>query len=210
MGLHGQALARKIEAQRDFAGHVVDPDPTDMVAHEVSIVLLLLPPYGSLFWIRSPYAVDWAESVVWFSSVRSLTSRSRPARLQRRGTLGSMNLPLLNELGRHHDAGKRLRFLGTPRVEPTNNRAERELRPAVIARKVSHCSKNAAGTEACSALVSVIETLPPWGRRRWSRGCARCGQPGRWRKLLPDPARVRQSITPATPYCKGNSNANRK
>ncbi len=32
-----------------------------------------------------------------------------------------------------------LRFLHEPGVEPTNNRAERALRPAVIARKVSQC-----------------------------------------------------------------------
>jgi hypothetical protein len=31
----------------------------------------------------------------------------------------------LNELGWHHDRGHRLRFLEDPRIEPTNNRAER-------------------------------------------------------------------------------------
>ena len=55
------------------------------------------------------------------------------------------NQRLLNELGWHHDRGNLLRFLADPRVEPTNNRAERALRPAVIARKVSQCSKNAPG-----------------------------------------------------------------
>ena len=51
------------------------------------------------------------------------------------------------------------RFAGTPGLEPTNNRAERALRPAVIARKVSQCSKNTAGAGAFSAFVSVIGTL---------------------------------------------------
>jgi len=45
------------------------------------------------------------------------------------------NQRLLSELGRHHDAGNLLRFLDDPKLEPTNNRAERALRPAVIARK---------------------------------------------------------------------------
>jgi len=54
------------------------------------------------------------------------------------------NQRLLNGLGRHHDAGNLLRFLDDPSVEPTNNRAERALRPAVISRKVSHCSKKRA------------------------------------------------------------------
>lgn len=70
------------------------------------------------------------------------------------------NQRLLNELGRHQDRGNLLRFLFDPEhVEPTNNRAERALRPAVIARKVSHCSQNEAGAEAFSSFVSVLQTL---------------------------------------------------
>ena len=44
-------------------------------------------------------------------------------------------------------------------IEPTNNRAERALRGAVIARKVSHCSKTEGGADAFSAFTSVIRTL---------------------------------------------------
>ena len=44
-------------------------------------------------------------------------------------------------------------------MEPTNNRAERALRGAVIARKVSHCSKTEGGSEAFSAFTSVIRIL---------------------------------------------------
>ena len=69
------------------------------------------------------------------------------------------NQRLLNELGWHHDRGNLLRFLADPRIEPTNNRAERALRPAVIARKVSQCSKNSRGAEAFAAFTSVIRTL---------------------------------------------------
>lgn len=71
----------------------------------------------------------------------------------------SDNQRLLNELGRHNDRGNLLRFLDDPRVEPTNNRAERALRGAVIARKVSHCSKTDEGAFAYSAFTSVIRTL---------------------------------------------------
>jgi transposase len=66
---------------------------------------------------------------------------------------------LLNGLGWHHDRGNLLRFLKDPEIEPTNNRAERGLRPAVIARKVSQCSKNTAGADAYAAFASVINTL---------------------------------------------------
>ena len=69
------------------------------------------------------------------------------------------NQRLLNELGRHDNRGNLLRFLDDPNVEPTNNRAERALRGAVIARKVSHCSKTDEGAEAFSAFTSVIRTL---------------------------------------------------
>jgi transposase len=69
----------------------------------------------------------------------------------------------LNELGWHHDRGNMLRFLTDPRIEPTNNRAERALRPAVIARKVSHGSKNGAGAHAFAAFTSVVGTLAKQG-----------------------------------------------
>ena len=69
------------------------------------------------------------------------------------------NWRLQNELGWHDDRGNLLRFLDDPSIEPTNNRAERALRPAVIARKVSHCSKNVGGADAFSAFTSVIRTL---------------------------------------------------
>ena len=69
------------------------------------------------------------------------------------------NQRLLNELGRRNDRGSLLRFLDDPRIEPTNNRAERALRGAVIARKVPQCSKTDEGAEAYSAFTSVIRTL---------------------------------------------------
>lgn len=49
-------------------------------------------------------------------------------------------------------------FLTVPGVDPTNNEAERTLRPAVIARKLSAGNRTWAGAEAWAALASVIET----------------------------------------------------
>ncbi len=65
---------------------------------------------------------------------------------------------LLNGVGAQHSRGHVLRFLRED-VEPTNNRGERDLRPAVIARKVSHCSKNERGARAFEAFISVLHTL---------------------------------------------------
>jgi transposase len=55
-------------------------------------------------------------------------------------------------------------FLHEPTaIEPNNNAAERALRPAVIARKVSHCSKDEKGAEALSAFKSIIQTIKKQG-----------------------------------------------
>ena len=69
------------------------------------------------------------------------------------------NQRLLNGIGSHSDRGHLLQFLETEGVEPTNNRAERMIRPAVIARKVSHCSKNVDGAYAFAAFLSVAQTF---------------------------------------------------
>lgn len=87
-----------------------------------------------------------------------LTYQLRDRRLRDRD-----NQRLLNELGWHHDRGNLLRFLTDPRIEPTNNRAERALRPAVIARKVSQCSKTDRGTHAFEAFTSMVRTLSKQG-----------------------------------------------
>jgi hypothetical protein len=68
------------------------------------------------------------------------------------------NQRLLDGIGAEQDRHNLLRFLRDPQVEPTNNRAERALRPAVIRRKVSHCSKTEPGARAFEAFLSVIQT----------------------------------------------------
>jgi len=66
---------------------------------------------------------------------------------------------LRNALGWHHDRGNLVRFLDDLRSAPPNKRAERALRPAVIARKVSPCSKTDDGAHALAAFTSVGRTL---------------------------------------------------
>jgi transposase len=69
------------------------------------------------------------------------------------------NQRLLNGVGAQHDRARVLSFLTGEGVEPTNNRAERDLRPAVIARKLSHCSRNERGARAFEAFTSVLQTI---------------------------------------------------
>lgn len=79
--------------------------------------------------------------------------------LRRRILRDDDNQKLLDGIGLQHDRGRVLEFLRDPQVEPTNNRAERALRPAVIARKVSHCSKNQRGAETFATFTSIIQTI---------------------------------------------------
>lgn len=75
------------------------------------------------------------------------------------------NQRLLDGIGRQHDNGRVLLFLERPEIEPTNNSAERGLRGAVIARKVSHCSKNERGAGIYEKMKSVTATLALRGQR---------------------------------------------
>ena len=54
-------------------------------------------------------------------------------------------------------------FLYIAEVAPTNNAAERELRPAVIIRKTNGCNRSPAGAMAHSILGSVIRTCEKQG-----------------------------------------------
>ena len=98
---------------------------------------------------------DREEFERWVPEVRLALSyhlRERPLKDQG-------NQKLLRMLRRYHQRGDLLRFLEDPSIEPTNNRVERMLRPAVIARKVSQCSKTWSGADAFAAFTSVIQTL---------------------------------------------------
>ena len=59
-------------------------------------------------------------------------------------------------------------FLETPGMEPTNNAAERALRPAVIHRKISHGVQSASGAICRSRLLTVTATLRQQGRDVWA------------------------------------------
>lgn len=91
----------------------------------------------------------------WAAELRLVISYQ----LRERALRDRDNQHLLRVLRRYHQRGELLRFLEETLVEPTNNRVERALRPAVIARKVSQCSKNDEGAYAFSAFKSVIQTL---------------------------------------------------
>jgi transposase len=64
---------------------------------------------------------------------------------------------LAKRLRRHQD--QLFTFLDRPEASWENNRAEREIRPAVILRKNSQCNRSARGAAAQAVLMSVYRTL---------------------------------------------------
>jgi hypothetical protein len=118
----------------------------------LSEALTLHRQYQAGEWLREEFAAE-----------RERLQQALTEHLRERPLRNATNQKLRHELGGQHERGNLLRFLFEPGVEPTNNRAERALRPAVIARKVSHCSKNAAGAAAHAAFASVCVTLEQRG-----------------------------------------------
>jgi transposase len=54
-------------------------------------------------------------------------------------------------------------FLYVDAMDPTNNAAEREIRPAVLIRKTNGCNRSEAGAQTHSILTSVIRTCQKHG-----------------------------------------------
>jgi hypothetical protein len=57
-----------------------------------------------------------------------------------------------------------LTFLYVMAMAPTNNAAEREIRPAVLIRKTNGCNRSPIGAQTHSILTSVIRTCQKHGR----------------------------------------------
>jgi len=97
-------------------------------------------------------AADYAKQVAELNDAFTLHLRDRVLS-------DKDNQTLLNGVGAQHNRARVLSFLTEDGVETTNNRAERDLRPAVIARKVSHCSRSERGARAFEAFTSVLQTI---------------------------------------------------
>jgi len=81
-------------------------------------------------------------------------------------------------------------FLEIEGIEPTNNAAERALRPAVIQRKVSHGVQSTKGAFCRSRLLTVTTTLRQQGRDVWQfleQAWIAHHHGGMMPSLLPDP-----------------------
>jgi len=72
------------------------------------------------------------------------------------------DIRIRNRLIKHRE--HLLRCLSDPAVEPTNNRAERSLRPAVIARKLSCGNRSRRGQRTWEILASLAATAQQTGK----------------------------------------------
>jgi len=72
------------------------------------------------------------------------------------------DIRIRNRLIKHRE--HLLRCLSDPEVEPTNNRAERSLRPAVIARKLSCGNRSRRGQRTWEILASLAATAQQTGK----------------------------------------------
>lgn len=76
-------------------------------------------------------------------------------------------------------------FLFHDEVEPTNNRAERQIRPAVVVRKISAGNRTETGAHTHEVLTSLLASFPQPGRAfvSWAVALLR-GQKASWPKGL--------------------------
>ena len=110
----------------------------------------------------------------------AVTLKARRSKLSEHGyrvACGRLEAALDRLLARHLTEADNARFAKTLRkqrsrlltflyhdaVAPTNNAAERELRPAVVVRKTGGCNRTDAGAEAHAILASVLRTCQKQG-----------------------------------------------
>lgn len=72
-------------------------------------------------------------------------------------------LRLQARLKRHHDEW--LVFVDDPRVPPTNNLAERKLRPLVVLRKITFGHRSEAGGKRMAKIMTIKETAKAHGHK---------------------------------------------
>lgn len=89
--------------------------------------------------------------------------RDELSRLERCPLTHDKALTLQARLGRHHDEW--LVFVDDPRVPPTNNHAERKLRPLVVLRKTTFGHRTEAGAKRMARIMTVQETAKAHGHK---------------------------------------------
>jgi transposase len=164
----GQCNAHLLRRLKEHADTASGPD--QKVLHELSTLL--------------QEAIDLAERRAQLTAagyarrVQEIDNRLEDWLLDRYARFGSLSPEmrrLCKHLANHRDEW--LVFLKDPEVPPTNNQAERMVRPAVISRKIGGCNKTLMGALVHSVLASLMVTCQQQGqkfltlaRQLWSAG----------------------------------------
>ncbi len=166
----------------DYAGSLVSDcflayDP--LTCAQSKCVAHLLRRCKELIELKSGRAVQFSEALTRLLPA-AITLKTRQSHLSGHGdqvACGRLEAALDRLLARHltdtdnarfakllrKQRSRLLTFLYHEAVSPTNNLAERELRPAVIVRKTGGCNRSTAGAQAHSILTSVLRTCQKQG-----------------------------------------------
>jgi transposase len=116
-------------------------------------------------WVRRACCLHrgWSPSVGWTAEqgLEIAWLRAELLRLQMLPLDHARAKRLQKRLTKYHDQW--LTFIDHPEVSPTNNLAERALRPLVILRKVTFGNRSAAGAQRLGTMASVLETAKRQG-----------------------------------------------
>jgi transposase len=137
-------------------GHIIH-EMSDLLAEKKSFARSFLREALSIF--RDAITLKPRKASLRPSTYQGLATRieKRLNGLLRRESLTDPdNLRLQKRF--HRQREHLLRFLYHDEVQPTNNHAERQIRPAVIARKLSGCNRTPKGAQTHEVLASVAVT----------------------------------------------------
>lgn len=106
---------------------------------------------------------DRAQLTVQQRAKQEAWLRAELGRLQSCPLTHAKAVTLQERIKKHHDCW--LVFLDDERVPPTNNLAERSLRPLVIMRKITFGHRSVAGAQCLARIMTVKETAKRHGRK---------------------------------------------
>jgi len=142
------------------------------LAHQLRNLQAVVDEYPHLFWPQAMQALFRAaihlhHQRAQFSPERFSAEIARIERLCNWLLQPSLSPPKAQKLQRRYQKYRQALFVFLYRtdVEPTNNVAERTLRPSVIHRKVTGGFRSAWGAKSYAALASVIDTAELSGIR---------------------------------------------
>jgi transposase len=142
------------------------------MAHQLRNLQAVIDTYPTLTWPRAMqllfrYAIHLHHQRDQLSPDQFATQLARIERHGDRLLQRALEPPEAKRLKRRYlkHRHKLFVFLYRSDVEPTNNVAERALRPSVIHRKVTGCFRSEWGANAFAALASVIDTAELSGVR---------------------------------------------